>query len=94
MSKTAESTKKPEIQAVGSFVLCELKDQNSNFKIVSNNGKPSGDLIVVSVGENVKCCKAGDKILPGIENMPQVELPSGNKYILLSESQVVGVFNV
>jgi co-chaperonin GroES (HSP10) len=80
------------IVAKNDYIIAEtlLEGSDKPFETVDNSQK-NQYLQVVGVGKAVDSCKVGDKILPYGQEF-QAFAFKGKQYIVLTSSQVIGVF--
>lgn len=82
------------ITAKNDFIITKavVEGGDKPFEVVDNTKKHQY-LEVVAVGEQVEACKVGDKVIPyGAEF--QAFTYQDNQYVVLTDSQVLGVINV
>lgn len=82
------------ITAKNDFVITQavVEGGDKPFDVV-DSGKKHQFLQVIAVGEQVESCKVGDKVLP-YGNEFQAFTFQDQQYIVLTDNQVLGVFNV
>lgn len=80
------------IQAQNDFVIGQTIDENgsTDFEVIDNQPKQQ-HIIVRSVGEDVRSCKVGDKIIPLGQEFQGFQI-EGVTYIVMHDEQVLGVF--
>lgn len=83
------------LDAKHNYVICKLDasavKQNQPIEVVDSSQKQSR-MEVVAIGEDVTCCKPGDKIMPYGNQF--IGFPHGSDhFIVMTDDQVVGVFN-
>lgn len=82
------------LQAKNDYVITQavVEGTDKPFDVVDNTKKHQY-LEVVSVGEAVESCKVGDRVIP-YGNEFQAFTFNDKQYVVLTDSQVLGVLNV
>jgi co-chaperonin GroES (HSP10) len=82
-----------QIEAKGQFVIA-VPSATTDEKFAKVESAPKQQYLeVIAVGDEVDRCKPGDKILPYGSEFQAFPF-EGKQYIVLTNEQVLGVFNV
>ena len=81
-----------KIQAKNDYIITTalVEDNKQPFEVIDSNRKQN-HFEVLSVGDDVKSCKVGDKVLPDGQEFRAFPF-EGKQYVVMTDSQIIGVF--